>query len=187
MKRLLARFKNSDGYTLGEIMVTTGILAILAAVAIPSYNAYVYKSRQSEAKNSLAGLYGAMIAFEAEHDTYTTRFDVNGFAVTGQLRYRTGFVVDKAPPPTVDNVGFGTCIITGTPAAKPACMPTYPQDYDITTGPAGASSISGFPGFAVTDTTFRAFSLGRADGINIDSWSIDHLGNLLRYDSGSAF
>ena len=44
------------GFTLIELMVTVTILAILAAVAIPVYNNYVYKSKTAEATTNISGI-----------------------------------------------------------------------------------------------------------------------------------
>jgi type IV pilus assembly protein PilE len=41
------------GFTLIEVMITVAILAIMASIAIPTYNQYVRKSRRADAKVAL--------------------------------------------------------------------------------------------------------------------------------------
>lgn len=43
----------TSGFTLIEIMITVAILAIVAAVAIPSYNSYVDRGKRAEARTAL--------------------------------------------------------------------------------------------------------------------------------------
>lgn len=46
--------KESLGFTLIELMISVAIVAILMAIAIPSYRAYVYRSYLSEAFDGLS-------------------------------------------------------------------------------------------------------------------------------------
>ena len=45
--------RNNSGFTLIEIMIVVCIIAILAALAIPSYQRYVLRSYRVEARNAL--------------------------------------------------------------------------------------------------------------------------------------
>ena len=47
---------HSEGFSLIELVVTMGIAAILASIAIPAYNSYVLKSHRTEAKTALLDL-----------------------------------------------------------------------------------------------------------------------------------
>jgi type IV pilus assembly protein PilE len=48
--------QHSLGVTLIELMITVAIVAIIAAIAIPSYNSYVLRSHRVEAKSALLNL-----------------------------------------------------------------------------------------------------------------------------------
>ena len=46
----------SRGFTLIELMIAVAIVAILAAIAIPSYSEYIRRSRITEAISALSGM-----------------------------------------------------------------------------------------------------------------------------------
>ena len=54
------RDKSGHGFTLIELMIVIVIIAILAAIAIPSYQNSVKKSRRSDAQGALMGFANAM-------------------------------------------------------------------------------------------------------------------------------
>ena len=58
------------GFTLIELMITVAILAILAAVAIPVYNNYVYKSKTAEATTNISGIRTLQESWFAENNIY---------------------------------------------------------------------------------------------------------------------
>jgi type IV pilus assembly protein PilE len=51
---------SNKGFTLIEVMIVVAIVGILAAVAYPSYQDHVRKSRRAEAQSALMGLAAAM-------------------------------------------------------------------------------------------------------------------------------
>jgi len=63
-------FQKNKGFTLIEIMITVVILGIIVAVALPSYQNYIQKSRRVEAKNLL-------MKINAEQEKYY--FDNNAY------------------------------------------------------------------------------------------------------------
>ncbi|PIP80180.1 MAG: hypothetical protein COW84_06660 [Gammaproteobacteria bacterium CG22_combo_CG10-13_8_21_14_all_40_8] len=58
------------GYTLVEIVISIAIIGILAAVAIPSYQGHLAKSRRGDAEASLSALAQAMERYYTEKSTY---------------------------------------------------------------------------------------------------------------------
>lgn len=59
-----------QGFTLIELMIALAIVAILAALAIPSYKQYVVRAQRKEAQAALQGLGQAMERFYAQNNTY---------------------------------------------------------------------------------------------------------------------
>lgn len=62
--------KVNRGFTLLEVMIVVVIIAILAAVAIPSYRDSVTKSRRADAQGALQGFAQAMERFYTQNGTY---------------------------------------------------------------------------------------------------------------------
>lgn len=60
------------GFTLIEVMIVCAIVAILAAIALPSYLSSIQKSRRTDAKSALIGAAGQMERYFTERNTYAT-------------------------------------------------------------------------------------------------------------------
>ena len=67
MKNALQR---SKGFTLMELMIVVAIIGILAAIAYPSYENSVKKSRRADAKGALDGFAQAMERYFTANNTY---------------------------------------------------------------------------------------------------------------------
>ncbi len=101
------------GFTLIEVMVTVAIIAILAAVAVPSYSAYIMRGHLAEAVNGLAGVRAQMERHYQDNRTYAT---VGAFttpcAAAAATRTFGNFVVSCSGTPdattfTLQAVGSG--------------------------------------------------------------------------------
>jgi type IV pilus assembly protein PilE len=57
----------SQGFTLIEMMIVVAIVAILAAVVVPSYQSYVVKARRTEAKSALTQAAQSLERFATEN------------------------------------------------------------------------------------------------------------------------
>ena len=62
--------RSAKGFTLIEVMITVAIVAILAAVAIPSYTDYITRSKIQEATSSLLSMRTKMEQFFQDQRTY---------------------------------------------------------------------------------------------------------------------
>lgn len=62
--------RKANGFTLIELMITLAVIAILAAIAYPSYQDSVRKSRRADAKSVLLNAAQWMERFYTEHNCY---------------------------------------------------------------------------------------------------------------------
>lgn len=63
--------RRSAGFTLIELMIAVAIVAILAAIAYPSYLEQIRKSRRTDAKAALLDLAARQERYMTTHNTYT--------------------------------------------------------------------------------------------------------------------
>jgi type IV pilus assembly protein PilE len=63
--------QHEKGFTLLELMITVVIVAILAGLALPSYNDYVIRARFAEAIGNLGDLRVKMEQYYADNRTYS--------------------------------------------------------------------------------------------------------------------
>lgn len=67
--------KTEQGFTLLELMIVVAIVGILAAVAYPSYQESIARSRRADAQAALLALSGAMERHYTENNTYCDAAD----------------------------------------------------------------------------------------------------------------
>ncbi len=66
------RHTQQQGFTLIELMITVAIIAILAAVAYPSYNEYVQRGHRSEGQALLNDTAAFQERYDAQNFVYVT-------------------------------------------------------------------------------------------------------------------
>lgn len=95
--------KASKGFTLIELMVVIAVIGILAAIAIPSFNEQVRKSRRSEAIQTLSDLQLRQERWRSNHSTYGSLADLGGspslsyYTVTVTNNTATGYTLTATP------------------------------------------------------------------------------------------
>ena len=89
---------SKNGFTLIELMVVIGIVAILVALAMPSYTNYVRKANRGEAQQLLMNWANNQEIWRASHTTYADSGDIG---VPGHDRYNFFVRQTVANPPTL--------------------------------------------------------------------------------------
>ncbi len=67
---ILGQLTQARGFTLIELLITVAIIGILSAIAIPSYNDYVVRSKLVEAVNGLMSLRVKLEQHYQDHRSY---------------------------------------------------------------------------------------------------------------------
>lgn len=108
-----------NGFTLIELLIVMSIIAILAAIALPSYNSYLLTSRRSDAKEALASLQLAQEKWRGNHDTYATTLSDLGISSSSGAGYYT---IQLTPGRSTGTSyeGTATAVATG-PQGSDAC------------------------------------------------------------------
>jgi type IV pilus assembly protein PilE len=89
MKTLLRTKPSATGFTLIEVMITVAVIAIIAAVALPSYFDYITRSRLVEGRANLADMRTRMEQYFLDNRAYPTECVAyaSGPAPAGKIYY----------------------------------------------------------------------------------------------------
>lgn len=72
IEKMAEQRHTEEGFTLIEMMIVVAIVGILAAVAYPSYQEYMLRSRRAEGQTFLNEAAARQERFRAQNGTYTT-------------------------------------------------------------------------------------------------------------------
>lgn len=113
------QLKGQKGFTLIELMIVVAIIGILAAIAIPNFLRYQAKSKQSEAKTNLSGIFTSQTSYFGDNNSYAATFALMGYTLAGNAK-TYAFSVDGTNIlglTTLNTSGTNCAIGTGSPAA----------------------------------------------------------------------
>ncbi|WP_411728108.1 type IV pilin protein [Methyloglobulus sp.] len=152
--------KTQKAFTLIEIMIVVAIVGILAAIAVPSYQESVRKSRRSDAQGALMGFANGMERHYTEFNSYCDAADANAAApVPGVVV--AGCVSATAPTPAD----------SGSPLAAVSSQ----------TSPVGAAGAGVFYNLTINLVTANSYTL-LATAVNAQA--NDRCGNLTLTSTG---
>ena len=191
-------FKNKKGFSLIELMVVVAIIGILSAVAVPQFQKFQRKAKQSEIKANLAALYTAEKVFLAEHGTYYSNMLALGMKIEGNLIYNFGFPSGSPVLPIPDSFGAtppgGTFGYLAYRIISLVCGSAFGVSHTFDTTNSGhdckmdTSVVSGFPASSITTSTFLATAHGNISGATLselDTWSMSHRKELVNIQNGA--
>ncbi len=110
--------RTTAGFTVIELMIVVGIVAILAAMALPSYSDSIRKSRRVDAQSTIIEFSGAAARVLTETSSYaslslpaSTDYYTFSFPSTPTA---TSYSLKAMPKDTQSKDGCGTMTITNT-------------------------------------------------------------------------
>jgi type IV pilus assembly protein PilE len=93
--------KSQKGFSLVELLVVIGILAILAAIAVPAYSLYRQRANRSEARTTLLEASQALERYAVRNNGYTGANFINTIRPDSPHRlYRLRWQNDVIPTAT---------------------------------------------------------------------------------------
>jgi type IV pilus assembly protein PilA len=203
--------KNSkSGFSLVELMVVVAIIGILATIAVPNFQRFQARAKQSNAKTELSGIYTAQKAFLVEYNSFHAHLPMIGFvpegvngtdansayaAIAPSRIYATSaglgnnetalnFVGtnsnNRFPPAPLSSNGQAMTYAGIFPAHPSGCAAAI----DINIMQQGGSGIP-----AASSSTFQAKAVGcpkstNQAAVSLDIWTIDQDRNLRNVRSG---
>ena len=126
-KHMRAISARNRGFTLVELMITVAIMAIIAAIAVPSYSGYMTRARRSAAEQLVMQIASKEQQYIVDARSYTATIGTGGLNISSQDgwtcaatctngSYTVSVTVDNtATPPTYSIAA--TPVTTGSQAS----------------------------------------------------------------------
>lgn len=134
------------GFTLMEVMITVAIVAIAAAIALPSYRDYVLRGQLVDATNLLSAGRANMERYFQDNRTYETVGAINppcAAAIPVAQRTQGYFVLSCTAPAAP---GATTYTLTATGSGPVAAFSYTVNELDVRTTAVGSGGPAGWSG-----------------------------------------
>jgi len=83
---------SQEGFTLVELMIVVAIIGILATIAVPQYQKFEAKSRQTEVRLALGAIHTVENSFAVDHNSFSQCLGNIGYSRDGtKFYYTVGF------------------------------------------------------------------------------------------------
>lgn len=190
MKKITKRF----GFTVVEMLVALAILGVIVTMASVKSSRSSAKSKQSQIKALLAGIYTTEKVFFAEYNTYTPYMsDLNFFSTSGfyELYYDIGFLPIGVTATDSLDVTWANGVDTTLRDSASVTLSGYcaaPKCHYVQTGGVALPTIDS--GLCSDCTSRRAtFKIVGAGFIQFqtteDRWTMDHTKTLTHEQEGA--
>lgn len=139
--------RSSEGFTLVELMITVAIMALIAAIAIPSYTGYMARARRSGAEQLIMQIASKEQQYIVDARSYNATIGTGGLNITSQ----DGWTCTA----TCTNGSYTITVVVDNAATPPT--------YTVTAAPVSGGSQTADGTLSFTSTGSKARMVGSVD------------------------